>query len=268
MAPLNPSPIAKRTAPMAETAAAGRGGATHGRHGSLPPRAGSIWPRIRPFRTIPARCRSWCPVQASVAPQDARTTESGPDHSPVVNPSGPAQVPDVGATPAPATEPRRPIRPQPRNLRRSCCRPRSSRPARDCTSCDGRGHRRQARADRPGARGLRPRRGGTAPGRLRHSRRQLHRRPPRTLQLLQRDARVVNDMLSAAGFTVDQGGLDFTLRDPGGRDGGGERQPGAHGRADAEFGAGAAPSSQRDRTVAACWTCRFDMRAHSAPRRQ
>ncbi len=65
---------------------------------------------------------------------------------------------------------------------------------------------------------------------------------PETLQLLQRDARAVNDMLSAAGFTVDQGGLDFTLRDPGGRDGGAERQPGAHGRADAEFGAAAAPS--------------------------
>ena len=65
---------------------------------------------------------------------------------------------------------------------------------------------------------------------------------PETLQLLQRDARAVNDMLSAAGFTVDQGALDFTLRDPGGRDGGGERQPGAHGRADAELGSGAAPS--------------------------
>ena len=58
---------------------------------------------------------------------------------------------------------------------------------------------------------------------------------PETLQLLQRDARVVNEMLNAAGFTVDQGGLDFTLRDPGGRDGGeGQQQP-ARGRADAGF---------------------------------
>ena len=37
-----------------------------------------------------------------------------------------------------------------------------------------------------------------------------------TLLLLQRDARAVTDMLTAAGFTVDQGDLGFTLRDNGG----------------------------------------------------
>ena len=39
---------------------------------------------------------------------------------------------------------------------------------------------------------------------------------PETLLLLQRDARTVTDMLTAAGFTVDQGDLGFTLRDNGG----------------------------------------------------
>ena len=40
---------------------------------------------------------------------------------------------------------------------------------------------------------------------------------PETLQLLQRDARTVGDLLGSAGFTVPQGGLGFTLRDqPGG----------------------------------------------------
>lgn len=40
---------------------------------------------------------------------------------------------------------------------------------------------------------------------------------PETLQLLQRDARTVGDLLGSAGFTVSQGGLGFTLRDqPGG----------------------------------------------------
>jgi flagellar hook-length control protein FliK len=60
---------------------------------------------------------------------------------------------------------------------------------------------------------------------------------PETLQLLQRDARAVNEMLSAAGFTVDQGGLDFTLRDSGGRTGGGERRSGPAGRQDHGSGA-------------------------------
>ena len=36
---------------------------------------------------------------------------------------------------------------------------------------------------------------------------------PETLLLLQRDARVVTDLLAAAGFTVEQGGIGFTLRD-------------------------------------------------------
>ena len=39
---------------------------------------------------------------------------------------------------------------------------------------------------------------------------------PETLQLLQRDARTVTDMLAAAGFTVDSGSLGFSLRDGGG----------------------------------------------------
>ena len=62
---------------------------------------------------------------------------------------------------------------------------------------------------------------------------------PETLQLLQRDARTVNEMLSAAGFTVDQGGLDFTLRDSGG--GGSERRPGTPGRQGQGSGAGHEP---------------------------
>jgi flagellar hook-length control protein FliK len=64
---------------------------------------------------------------------------------------------------------------------------------------------------------------------------------PETLQLLQRDARTVNEMLSAAGFTVDQGGLDFTLRDPGGGGGGSERRPGTPGRQGQGSGAGHEP---------------------------
>ena len=63
---------------------------------------------------------------------------------------------------------------------------------------------------------------------------------PETLQLLQRDARVVNEMLSAAGFTVDQGGLDFTLRDSGGRGDGAEQRPASRAPADGAF-AGEAP---------------------------
>ncbi len=47
-----------------------------------------------------------------------------------------------------------------------------------------------------------------------------------TLQLLQRDSRTVTEMLTAAGFTVDQGSLGFTLRD-GGNDQGQQRQQGA-----------------------------------------
>ena len=70
---------------------------------------------------------------------------------------------------------------------------------------------------------------------------------PETLQLLQRDARVVNEMLSAAGFTLDQSGLDFTLRDPGGRGGGeGERRPGPAGRdGRGSAGGGDAPPAGR-----------------------
>lgn len=65
---------------------------------------------------------------------------------------------------------------------------------------------------------------------------------PETLQLLQRDARAVNEMLTAAGFTVDQGGVDFALRDPDGRDGGAGRHPGTRGRAEAGSSDDAAPS--------------------------
>jgi flagellar hook-length control protein FliK len=64
---------------------------------------------------------------------------------------------------------------------------------------------------------------------------------PETLQLLQRDARAVNEMLSAAGFTVDQGGLDFTLRDSGGGDGSGERRSGMPGRQGQGSGTGHEP---------------------------
>ena len=46
---------------------------------------------------------------------------------------------------------------------------------------------------------------------------------PETLQLLQRDARTVTDMLSAAGFSVDAGSLGFSLRDGGGNAGQPER---------------------------------------------
>ena len=254
---------------MAETAAAGGGGATHGRHGSLSPRAGSIW-QNQALSDDPGKVPIVAPVQASVAPQDARTTESGPDHSPVVNPSGPAaQVPDVGASAG--TRHRAPPGRYARNPAIS------ADPAADpdhrgrpvtarlvvVEGIDG----RRVRIDLEPA-DLRPRRGGTAPGRLRHSRRQLHRRPPGTLQLLQRDARVVNDMLSAAGFTVDQGGLDFTCATPvaGTAAGNGSRARMAVPMPNSVL----APrrANQRDRTVAACWTCRFDMRAHSAPRRQ
>jgi hypothetical protein len=70
---------------------------------------------------------------------------------------------------------------------------------------------------------------------------------PETLQLLQRDARAVNEMLSAAGFTVDQGGLDFTLRDSGGGDGGRERRPGTPGGQGQESGAGHEPGSPAPR---------------------
>ncbi|MGD9510002.1 MAG: flagellar hook-length control protein FliK [Geminicoccaceae bacterium] len=43
---------------------------------------------------------------------------------------------------------------------------------------------------------------------------------PETLQLLQRDARAVGELLGSAGFTVQQGALGFTLRDsPGGQQG-------------------------------------------------
>jgi hypothetical protein len=61
---------------------------------------------------------------------------------------------------------------------------------------------------------------------------------PETLQLLQRDARVLNELLSAAGFTVDQGGLDFSLRDSGGRGGGEGRQPARSGNAETGSGVG------------------------------
>jgi flagellar hook-length control protein FliK len=47
---------------------------------------------------------------------------------------------------------------------------------------------------------------------------------PETLHLLQRDARTVTEMLTSAGFTVDQGSLGFTLRD-GGSHPGQPRQP-------------------------------------------
>ena len=46
---------------------------------------------------------------------------------------------------------------------------------------------------------------------------------PETLQLLQRDARTVTDMLSAAGFSVDAGSLGFSLRDGGGNAGQSDR---------------------------------------------
>lgn len=46
-----------------------------------------------------------------------------------------------------------------------------------------------------------------------------------TLQLLQRDAHTVTAMLTAAGFTVDQGSLAFTLRDGGSDQGRSRQQP-------------------------------------------
>ena len=46
---------------------------------------------------------------------------------------------------------------------------------------------------------------------------------PETLQLLQRDARTVTDMLAAAGFTVDCGSLGFSLRDGSGNPGQSDR---------------------------------------------
>ncbi len=71
---------------------------------------------------------------------------------------------------------------------------------------------------------------------------------PETLQLLQRDARVVNEMLSAAGFSVDQRGLDFTLRDSGGRAGDGERRFGQKGRGDPGSAASAPPGTSAPRS--------------------
>jgi hypothetical protein len=64
---------------------------------------------------------------------------------------------------------------------------------------------------------------------------------PETLQLLQRDARVVNEMLAAAGFTVDQGGLDFTLRDSGGHGDRAEQRPSSRAPADGAFAGEAQP---------------------------
>ena len=59
---------------------------------------------------------------------------------------------------------------------------------------------------------------------------------PETLQLLQRDARTVSDMLSAAGFSVDAGSLGFSLRDGGGNAG----QPDRPHHGPAEPGGGSA----------------------------
>jgi flagellar hook-length control protein FliK len=59
-----------------------------------------------------------------------------------------------------------------------------------------------------------------------------------TLQLLQRDARTLIDLLTAAGFSLDQGKLAFVLRD-GSRDSGQPQQPFA----------GAGPSSTRRRSA-------------------
>ena len=53
---------------------------------------------------------------------------------------------------------------------------------------------------------------------------------PETLQLLQRDARTVGDLLGSAGFAVQQGALGFTLRDsPGGQHGSERGQRGGGG---------------------------------------
>lgn len=48
---------------------------------------------------------------------------------------------------------------------------------------------------------------------------------PETLLLLQRDARAVAEVLSAAGFTVDSGSVGFTLRDGNGEDAGSHQPP-------------------------------------------
>jgi flagellar hook-length control protein FliK len=65
---------------------------------------------------------------------------------------------------------------------------------------------------------------------------------PETLQLLQRDARTVSDLLGSAGFAVQQGTLGFTLRDsPGGQDGSERGQRGGGGSA--ARGGHAAPAS-------------------------
>jgi flagellar hook-length control protein FliK len=48
---------------------------------------------------------------------------------------------------------------------------------------------------------------------------------PETLQLLQRDARAVTELLATAGFSVDQGGLGFLLRDGAGDMGRPGQQP-------------------------------------------
>jgi flagellar hook-length control protein FliK len=55
---------------------------------------------------------------------------------------------------------------------------------------------------------------------------------PETLALLQRDSRTVGELLGAAGFTVDQGGLDFSLRYSGHQDGGSGRRPSGRGDTD------------------------------------
>ena len=244
MPPLSPSPTAKRTAPMAETAAAG---------GELRPKAVTAAHRREPDRSGEDQVLSddpgevpttVAPVPASVAPADARTAESAPAHSPGLDPSDlAARVPEAGAAPVPANEPRpadTPATPPPPPVMLPTPDHRGRPVTARLVMVDGIDGSRVRIDLEPADLGrvevaLHLDDSGTAAASFIVDR-------PETLQLLQRDARAVNDMLSAAGFTVDQGGLDFTLRDPGGRDGGGERQPGAHGRADAEFGAGAAPS--------------------------
>lgn len=66
---------------------------------------------------------------------------------------------------------------------------------------------------------------------------------PETLQLLQRDARTVGELLGSAGFAVQQGALGFTLRDsPGGQHGSERGERG--GRAGSARDGSAIPSGQ------------------------
>ena len=231
--PMRGCPTAIRPASRRPLGAADRrwpAGARYERHSISRDRAGRLEPAAPRGQRRSARARGRRRRQRALAPAIGRPPGRGAHSRPRVGAGGPERLPDRSSRRLTPTAPAR--RPMPRSRAARSPRRRPARPT--STAC-----RRSAPARPPGARRHRaagrapmaldgqpacgsssspPISGGsrspfgstmaaTAVGRASRS---IGRRPSSCCSAMPAPS---TDMLAAAGFTVDQGGLGFTLRD-------------------------------------------------------